>query len=149
MREAGWQVQVVTGSKASTQELSEIKAAIRTERAEKILVAAPLSASEAQQIERQGIAKEEDKPKLARHKLLERIPGIETKTITEKKIIWVPAPDLTAEKTLQNLAVSEAESHSEQGLNPVHTSPDNSINSQGDCGQAVEGYDPELSIVEN
>jgi hypothetical protein len=136
MREAGWQVEVVTGSKISTKELDEIKAAIRTERAEKILVAAPLSAKEAQDIQRQGIAKEEDKPKLARHKLLERIPGIETKTITEKKIIRVPVSDLTTEKTLQNLAVSEAESLSTQGFNPVHTCPGNSINNQGRCGQA-------------
>jgi hypothetical protein len=51
MREAGWQVQAVTGSKISTKELDEIKATIRTERAEKILVAAPLSATEAQEIE--------------------------------------------------------------------------------------------------
>jgi hypothetical protein len=127
MREAGWQVQAVTGNKISTKELDEIKATIRTERAEKILVAAPLSATEAQEIERQGIAKEEDKPKLVRHKLLERIPGIEAKTITQKKIIRVAVPDLTTEKTLQNLAVSEAESPSPQGLNPVHTCPDNFI----------------------
>jgi len=145
MREAGWQVQAVTGSKISTKELDEIKATIRTERAEKILVAAPLSATEAQEIERQGIAKEEDKPKLARHKLLERIPGIEAKTITQKKIIRVPVPDLTTEKNIQNLAVSEPESLSPQGLNPVHTCPNNSINSQGNCGQiegVASGADP-------
>jgi hypothetical protein len=135
MREAGWQVQAVTGSKISTKELDEIKATIRTERAEKILVAAPLSTTEVQEIERQGIPKEEDKPKLARHKLLERIPGIEEKTITQKKIIRVPAPDPTTEKTLQNLAGAEAESPSPQDLDPVHTCPDNSINSQGNCGQ--------------
>jgi hypothetical protein len=135
MREAGWQVQAVTGSKISTKEQDKIKATIRTERAERILVAAPLSATEAKEIKKQGIAKEEDKPKLVRHKLLERIPGIEAKTITQKKIIRVPAPDPRAEKTLQNLAVSEAESPSPQDLNPVHTCPNNSINSQGDCGQ--------------
>jgi hypothetical protein len=75
---------------------------------------------------------------LARHKLLERIPGIEAKTITQKKIIRVPVPDLTTEKNIQNLAVSEAESPSPQGLTPVHPCPNISINSQGDCGQTED-----------
>jgi hypothetical protein len=54
-------------------------------------------------------------------------------------------PDLTTEKNIQNLAVSEPESLSPQGLNPVHTCPNNSINSQGNCGQiegVASGADP-------
>jgi len=138
MREAGWQVEVVTGNKVSINELKETKELIRTERSEKILAAAQLTATEAQNIERSGIKNEEDKPKLARHKLLERLPGIENKFITEKKIVRVPASEVATEKTVQNQAPSEAESTNEQGLEGVHISPSESITHTGQCGQAEE-----------
>ena len=141
MREAGWQVEVVTGTKVSTTELNEIKASLRTKRSEKILAAARLTAAEAQNIERSGIQNEEDKPKLARHKLLERLPGIENKFITEKKIVRVPASELTTEKNAQNQTHSEAESTTEQGLEGVHIPPSGSINHTGVCGQAEEGIE--------
>jgi hypothetical protein len=135
MREAGWQVEVVTGSKVSTKETDEIKAAKRAEQCEKISAAAPFTASEAKQIDRGGTPEQEDKPRLARHKLVSRIPGIENKVVTQKKIVRVPISAVMAEKNLQNLTLTEAETLPGQGLEGVHIPPNNSINSQGICGQ--------------
>ncbi len=138
MREAGWQVEVVTGNKVSTSELKEIKETIRTERSEKILASPRVTAVEAQNIERSGIQNEEDKSKLTRHRLVERLPGIENKFITEKKIVRVPVSELATENFAQNQAPSEAESTTAQGLEGVHKSPSESINHTGLCGQVEE-----------
>jgi len=146
MRKAGWQVEVVTGTKVSTTELNEIKEFIRTERSEKILAAARLTATEAQNIEKSGIQNEEDKPKLARHKLLERLPGIENKFITEKKIVRVPASELATEKNAQNQAPSEAESLIQQGLEGVHIPPSESITNTGVCGHAEKGIEEHTQL---
>jgi hypothetical protein len=139
MREAGWQVEVVTGSKVDTSELKEIRASIQIERSEKMYTAPTLTASEAKEKERSGIQNEEDKAKLARHRLLERLPGIEDKVITERKIIRVPVSDIITEKTIQNQGDAEPESQSQQSLEGVHKPPGESINHQGGCGQGVEG----------
>ena len=136
MREAGWQVEVVTGSKASTAELDEIRATIRTERSEKVYASEPLTETEAQNIQRAGIQKEEDKLRLSRHTLLKRLPGIENKFITEKKIVRVPASELTTEKSTLNQASLEAQTLEQQALEPVHIPQCESINQQGVCGQS-------------
>jgi len=52
-------------------------------------------------------------------------------------------PVLDWEKIIEKSPPVGAESPSPQGLNPVHTCPNNSINSQGNCGQA-EGVGSEL-----
>jgi hypothetical protein len=52
-------------------------------------------------------------------------------------------PVLDGEKLIEKSPSVGAESRSTQGLNPVHTCPNNSINSQGDYGQA-EGVGSEL-----
>jgi hypothetical protein len=138
MREAGWQVEVVTGSKVDTSELKEIRASIQIERSEKMYTAPTLTAAEAQEIERSVIQKEEDKPKLVRHKLLERLPGIENKFITEKKIVRIAASEVAIEKPVQNQAHSEAESTALQGVEAVHIPQSESINHQRACGQQSE-----------
>jgi len=101
-RKAGWTVTVVTGHKVSTKERDETKSVIRLEKAQRLLNSNRLTDSEAEEKKRNPAATLEDKTEVAMHSLLKRLPGIETKTITEKKKILVPASEITSEKTGQN-----------------------------------------------
>jgi hypothetical protein len=58
----------------------------------------------------------EDKTAVAMHSLLKRLPGIEAKTITEKKKILVPASEILPDKTGQNLGSLEAETNVESSV---------------------------------
>jgi hypothetical protein len=119
-RKAGWTVTVVTGHKVSTKERDETKSVIRLEKAQRLLNANRLTDSEAEEKKRNPAATLEDKTEVAMHSLLKRLPGIETKTITEKKKILVPASEITSEKTGQNPGDLEAETPIETSVEVGH-----------------------------
>ena len=108
-RKIGWTVTVVTGHKVSTQERDETKSVIRLEKAQRLLNSNRLTDTEAEAKKRNPGATIEDKIEVAMHSLLKRLPGIETKTITQKKKILVPASEIPSEKTAHFSGSLEAE----------------------------------------
>jgi hypothetical protein len=131
-RKAGWTVTVVTGHKVSTKERDETKSVIRLEKAERLLNSNRLTDSEAEEKKRNPAATLEDKTEVAMHSLLKRLPGIETKTITEKKKILVPASEIASEKTGQNSGGLEAEPPIETSVEVGHTLSGTTIYNQGE-----------------
>ncbi|HEY9892153.1 MAG TPA: plasmid replication protein, CyRepA1 family [Candidatus Sericytochromatia bacterium] len=131
-RKAGWTVTVVTGHKVSTKERDETKAVIRLEKAERHLNANRLTDSEAEEKKRNPAATLKDKTEVAMHSLLKRLPGIETKTITEKKKILVPASETTSEKMSQNSECLETETPISTSLEVGHPLSGTTIDKQGE-----------------
>jgi hypothetical protein len=145
LRTAGYQVETVTGYKASHKELNEAKKALQIKKSKELFETPTISPEEAKKKASNFEATKQDKLEVAKHRLLSRLPGIEQKVITQTQIVSLPveaAKEIehgrVSLELAQKLGIPLPETPSKQGSEAVHL-PQNFSVSQGEGGRVPEG----------
>jgi hypothetical protein len=141
---AGHQVRAVVGCKVSKEELEAAQEAVQIRKSENMFAAQPLTDDQAKDVARKFDASPQEKLEVARHKLVSRLPGIESKTFTTSRVVTLPQSSVDEIKsgrvsleTVQKLGIPMPETPSTQELEVGHLPP-NSLNNQGEGG-SVQG----------
>jgi hypothetical protein len=144
LHSAGYQVKAVAGYKVSKEKLEVQQEAVQIRKSESIFAAQPLTENQAKDKQRKLNASPEEKLEVARHKLVSRLPGIESKTFTTSKVVTLPQSSVDEIKsgrvsleTAQKLGIPTPETPNTQDLEVGHLPP-NSLNNQGK-GAPVQG----------
>lgn len=132
---AGYQVEVVAGFKVSQKELEASQEAVQVKKSKAMFEAQPLTDEEANDKARKFDATQQDKTEVARHRLVSRLPGIESKTQTVSKIVVLPQSAVDEIKsgkvsleTAQKLGIPTPEMPNTKGFELGHLPPNFSIN---------------------
>jgi len=151
LHSAGYQVEVVAGYKVDKQELEAQQEAVQIRKSQSIFAAQPLTDDEANDKARKFDASPQEKLEVARHKLVSRLPGIESKTFTASKVVTLPQSSVDEIKsgrvsleTIQKLGIPMPETPSTQAVEVGHL-PQNFLNNQGEGGSVCEGVTSQWS----
>jgi hypothetical protein len=144
LHSAGYQVRVVAGYKVSKEELKVHQEAVQIRKSENMFAAQPLTDDQAQDKQRKFDASPQEKLEVARHKLVSRLPGIESKTFTSSRVVTLPQSSVDEIKsgrvsleTAQKLGIPTPETPSTQDLEVGHLRLD-FLNNQGE-GVPMQG----------
>jgi len=142
---AGYQVEVVAGYKVNQEELEAAQKAVQDRKSREIFQAQPLTDSEANDKARKFDSTQQDKTEVTRHRLISRLPGIESKTFITSKVVMLPQASVEEIKsgrvsleTAQKLGIPTPEAITTQGLDVEHLPP-NFLNNQGEGVPLSEG----------
>jgi hypothetical protein len=144
LHSAGYQVKAVAGYKVDKGELEAHQEAVQIRKSENMFAAQALTDDQAKDVARKFDASPQEKLEVARHKLVSRLPGIESKTFTTSKVVTLPQFSVDEIKsgrvsveTAQKLGIPMPETPTTHDLEVGHL-PLNSLDNQGE-GAPVQG----------